>query len=134
MSLKAGKWSITCAGSPAQVFWCEMVAEKDAAVRRHPAPPSAGADAATVRAYVVSLKDLGNDCFAGGDDDEAVKIYSKALDACHASMADLVGTMLCNRAACHLKRARWKECIDDCSEARRVKRFGRAERSGTGAS
>ncbi|KAK7242086.1 hypothetical protein SO694_00156016 [Aureococcus anophagefferens] len=82
-----------------------------------PAPPPASADAAAVRAYATTLKDLGNDRFAAGDDDSASALYGKALDACHGSMGDLRCAALCNRAACHLRAKRWRACVADCDAA-----------------
>ena len=88
-----------------------------AAPPRPPALPSPHPDAAALRTYVIALKDVGNERFAGGKDEEACEVYSRALDGCGASMDDLRGTVLCNRAACHLKRERWEACIAVCSEA-----------------
>ena len=45
------------------------------------------------------------------------EVYGKALAACHGSMVELRGTLLSNRAACHLKRRRWAPCIEDCTAA-----------------
>ncbi|KAH8067187.1 hypothetical protein JL720_12449 [Aureococcus anophagefferens] len=81
-----------------------------------PAPPPASADAAAVRAYATTLKDLGNDRFAAGDDDSASALYGKALDA-YGSMGDLRCAALCNRAACHLRAKRWRACVADCDAA-----------------
>lgn len=63
-----------------------------------------------------SLKEKGNALFKSGDYQQAVDIYTSALDVALEDREVLLA-VLSNRAACFLKLERYQDCIDDCSAA-----------------
>ena len=71
----------------------------------------------TTEVDIAAIKNEGNDCFAAGDHDAALALYTKGLAACGDGHDALRAAMLCNRAACHLRFARWEACVGDCDAA-----------------
>jgi len=58
-------------------------------------------------------KEAGNSLFSSGKYEDAVVEYSQGLLASPDKEVTL--TLLCNRAACHLKLDHFEECVLDCN-------------------
>jgi predicted heme/steroid binding protein len=79
-----------------------------------------------------TLKQLGNECFGAKEWLQAIDAYSKAIVMMagrpmpegHAGgqsqISELLCTLYCNRAACHLKTGAFAEATADCSSALEV--------------
>jgi len=63
------------------------------------------------------LKKEGNEAYAVGDQELAIKKYSAAIEACEAKEAAIKADCLANRAACHRQLYNPKACVDDCTAA-----------------
>lgn len=64
-------------------------------------------------------KDEGNEAFKAGRNQEALQLYSEALEFPEMS-AEFVSVIRCNRAAVSLRTQDWKAVISDCSEALKI--------------
>jgi len=62
------------------------------------------------------LKDLGNAAFKAGNLEEALVLYTKAIDLSDDNNPDR-GTFYKNRAAVHLKKEDYDRVVSDCSKA-----------------
>lgn len=67
------------------------------------------------------VKDEGNEAFKAGQFANAISLYSSALSLCDSNKTEdaikLKSTLLCNRAACHLKLSNFQNSVDDCNAA-----------------
>ena len=66
------------------------------------------------------LKAKGNKAFQKSELDDAIQAYSQALvqvDRITVPSISLKATILSNRAACYLKKAKLQECNDDCTSS-----------------
>jgi hypothetical protein len=66
--------------------------------------------------FVVEWKEKGNEAFKGGDFVSAKEAYTKAI-AHNNEKDEQLATLLCNRAACHLKEGNNAAAIEDCTAA-----------------
>ena len=85
-----------------------------------PAPAPAAEPLQPPPARAQQAKDDGKVKFAAGQYAEAAELYSQALKALRESGCSnrpFEGTLLCNRAACHLKNGTCSEAIKDCDAA-----------------
>jgi len=64
------------------------------------------------------LKTDGNEKFKGGNIDDAIKLYTTAINACKGEKDNLVkADIYANRAACYRQLYKDQEVIADCNEA-----------------
>lgn len=63
-----------------------------------------------------TLKQRGNQAFKDGDLTSAKSLYTDAIRLADKS-SEVCATLLCNRAACHIKLLDWALCIEDCTAA-----------------
>ena len=54
------------------------------------------------------LKNQGNEALKAGKEDEAIKLYSEAIEICKTE------AMLTNRAVAYIKKRKYKEALLDC--------------------
>ena len=64
-------------------------------------------------------KKAGNQCYASGDYEGAIQMYSKAIHTAPKT-AESSAAYYCNRAACHMKTENWRDVEKDCSAALKV--------------
>uniref|UniRef100_A0A915B1C9 Tetratricopeptide repeat protein 1 n=1 Tax=Parascaris univalens TaxID=6257 RepID=A0A915B1C9_PARUN len=63
------------------------------------------------------IKNEGNRKFGEGNWQEAIELYTKALERCPLVYTSERAVYLSNRAACHIKLSVWDAAIKDCTEA-----------------
>uniref|UniRef100_F1L6C2 Tetratricopeptide repeat protein 1 n=1 Tax=Ascaris suum TaxID=6253 RepID=F1L6C2_ASCSU len=63
------------------------------------------------------IKNEGNRKFGEGSWQEAIELYTKALERCPLVYTSERAVYLSNRAACHIKLSDWDAAIKDCTEA-----------------
>eukprot|EP00455_Lapot_gusevi_P022747 TRINITY_DN236_c0_g1_i1.p1 TRINITY_DN236_c0_g1~~TRINITY_DN236_c0_g1_i1.p1 ORF type:complete len:506 (+),score=151.41 TRINITY_DN236_c0_g1_i1:60-1577(+) len=63
---------------------------------------------------VESVKQAGNDAFRAGRCQEAIELYTEGINLDPLN-SEYVSTLLCNRAAAHMKLTRWQEAVNDCT-------------------
>jgi len=68
------------------------------------------------------LKEKGNNFYKNKEFDQAITLYSKALEADPSNVA-----VLTNRAAVRFEQSKYEECISDCKEAIETGRSVRAD-------
>ena len=56
-------------------------------------------------------KNLGNEALKAGKTDDAIKLYSEAIEICKTE------AMLTNRAVAYIKKRMYKEALFDCEQA-----------------
>mmetsp|Transcript_8770 Transcript_8770/g.22250 ORF Transcript_8770/g.22250 Transcript_8770/m.22250 type:complete len:190 (-) Transcript_8770:89-658(-) len=66
-----------------------------------------------------SLKEEGNKLFKAGQWEEAIELYSDALDFCPDTddFKYSAAVFLCNRAACFLQLGHLEDVVEDCTDA-----------------
>ena len=62
------------------------------------------------------LKNSGNDFFKEGKCNEAIKLYTEAMEL-DPKNTNYNSTLLCNRAAAKMRQRKFKEALEDCNEA-----------------
>eukprot|EP00039_Didymoeca_costata_P012967 m.190028 g.190028 ORF g.190028 m.190028 type:complete len:203 (-) comp15636_c0_seq1:71-679(-) len=66
------------------------------------------------------IKTNGNEFYKKQDFEAAIDVYTKAIDVCPPGREERAA-YFGNRAACYFKLDKYKECVEDCSQALLVK-------------
>eukprot|EP01055_Gregarina_sp_Pseudo9_P003290 Gregarina_sp_Pseudo_9__3289@NODE_346_length_3097_cov_8_513734_g326_i0_p1_GENE_NODE_346_length_3097_cov_8_513734_g326_i0NODE_346_length_3097_cov_8_513734_g326_i0_p1_ORF_typecomplete_len520_score131_74TPR_11/PF13414_6/1_2e07TPR_11/PF13414_6/1_5TPR_11/PF13414_6/0_038TPR_1/PF00515_28/0_00032TPR_1/PF00515_28/0_047TPR_1/PF00515_28/0_14TPR_2/PF07719_17/0_00027TPR_2/PF07719_17/5_3TPR_2/PF07719_17/0_095TPR_MalT/PF17874_1/2_4e10TPR_16/PF13432_6/0_011TPR_16/PF13432_6/0_00011TPR_12/PF13424_6/6_4e07TPR_12/PF len=88
----------------------EMSEDETSDEDRPGAPPRSDAEAER-------LKLLGNEKYTQKQFDEAIELYSKAIDMCPRRSKTLAAILFCNMAAVHYSQSQWAECIQCCTDS-----------------
>lgn len=63
------------------------------------------------------MKNKGNDCFRLGKYDDAIRLYSDAIEICPLDKTKELATFYQNRAACYEHLKQYENVVNDCSKA-----------------
>ena len=71
----------------------------------------------------LELKNKGNEYFRQGKYDDALKLYSDAIEICPFEKTKELSTFYQNRAACYEHMKKYENVVEDCSKAIEYDKF-----------